>query len=605
MSTLKTKEIDVKIRALPPFPTNRYKLQEPPLGKGSFGAVYLAREMLKNGQSETVAIKKIVKSGSSPGAFLKEFEVLQKLKAVCSQHILCYRDVYQDAQFYYLVTEYLGGFLPLEADNLKDVWLGSLFPIVQLLIINNLILGLQRIHSLGVAHRDIKPDNILVKPSTGEIKYIDFGQSCWAEDSDANLVQFNQIEGTERYLDPALAMMLPAHFEPSTNSKLKRAIDDLTQISADFKSISNLVKEKEANQNQNKELHVALEKTSTLLKNEIQVLSAKPIPIYDPRIVASNKISLVMAQKGDLWALGITIYHIIMRSDALRHFYLMDRWMMNYVAQQRFLGKSSREMDQLNIHNSTSRGYFYTWFDYNALEDPALPYSMQVEVKLKDLCRFYKREAPNFLPKFNGEDCLSLRQLLQRDPQKRTWPLHILQNPNVPDPTSSVVLVQAKASETKTPFTQPSNPQQQKDRLQVRPIARTLEGPKKMQANQQMQAQNHPPQKFLPASPSSEYKIPTINQLYNSNFFQATPKTPVVAVGPSPGQQGIERTINAQTPSSSQKNEGSSSSEIGSAQGTTNYNNTAAKDFSTGGNGLFVRYHRLRPPPPPIGYIGW
>jgi serine/threonine protein kinase len=39
-------------------------------------------------------------------------------------------------------------------------------------IFSNLCKGMQILHHLGVAHRDIKPGNILVHPS-GNIKYID------------------------------------------------------------------------------------------------------------------------------------------------------------------------------------------------------------------------------------------------------------------------------------------------------------------------------------------------------------------------------------------------------------------------------------------------
>src|SRR5205085_8068274 len=66
-------------------------------------------------------------------------------------------------------------------------------------IINHLIIGLRQLHQLGIAHRDIKPDNILINPETGDIKYIDFGLSCIAE----ACVTVNAI-GTKYYKSPEL-----------------------------------------------------------------------------------------------------------------------------------------------------------------------------------------------------------------------------------------------------------------------------------------------------------------------------------------------------------------------------------------------------------------
>jgi serine/threonine protein kinase len=47
-----------------------------------------------------------------------------------------------------------------------------------IMVIENIKHGLLTIHQLGIAHRDIKPDNIMINPTTFDIKYIDFGLSC-------------------------------------------------------------------------------------------------------------------------------------------------------------------------------------------------------------------------------------------------------------------------------------------------------------------------------------------------------------------------------------------------------------------------------------------
>ena len=65
-------------------------------------------------------------------------------------------------------------------------------------MVRNVVEGLRAIHGSGVAHRDIKPDNILVHPRTGEIRYIDFGLACWEEGCEAARAPI----GTQGFLAP-------------------------------------------------------------------------------------------------------------------------------------------------------------------------------------------------------------------------------------------------------------------------------------------------------------------------------------------------------------------------------------------------------------------
>lgn len=41
---------------------------------------------------------------------------------------------------------------------------------------------IKKLHSLGIFHRDIHIDNIVINPESRQVKLIDFGLSCWMQD---------------------------------------------------------------------------------------------------------------------------------------------------------------------------------------------------------------------------------------------------------------------------------------------------------------------------------------------------------------------------------------------------------------------------------------
>jgi serine/threonine protein kinase len=49
---------------------------------------------------------------------------------------------------------------------------------IKLRIVKNAIKALKKLHSFGIAHTDIKPDNLIIDINTGSVKFIDFGLSC-------------------------------------------------------------------------------------------------------------------------------------------------------------------------------------------------------------------------------------------------------------------------------------------------------------------------------------------------------------------------------------------------------------------------------------------
>lgn len=58
------------------------------------------------------------------------------------------------------------------------------------------------LHKLGIAHLDLKLENIVVNTDTNNIKLIDFGEAAFFKDEQNNNVLFNDMRGTVQYLPP-------------------------------------------------------------------------------------------------------------------------------------------------------------------------------------------------------------------------------------------------------------------------------------------------------------------------------------------------------------------------------------------------------------------
>lgn len=167
------------------------------LGAGAFGEVFSARD---NATGQMLVVKRIPKGKVRLETVKKEVDILRYLEPTCRPYILCFKSFQQDAGSYYILTEFLDDFATLDEVARE----GTLDETRKAEIARQLVAGLAVIHSRGVAHRDIKPQNVMVtKSGPVAVKYIDFGLACLQRGCNTRV-----IGGTPGYMPTELYSLL-------------------------------------------------------------------------------------------------------------------------------------------------------------------------------------------------------------------------------------------------------------------------------------------------------------------------------------------------------------------------------------------------------------
>lgn len=295
------------------------------LGQGVYGEVWLCHDATNK---KNCAIKKISYKNTN---WKSEIEILSLLSQnQCSPYIVCFTGNYfidVNNDFVYIELEYLDGYVSLLNITFasKDIGSKDIYsnPQLRCNLIVKLIRGLHLIHSMKIAHQDLKGDNIMVKIMNGNevsVKYIDFGLSCF-----------------------------------DNKWKCRAELDNSREY--------------------------------------------KPPEVF----LKSYPGGLEMAQKRDIWALGIIIWEFAMGN----HVFLMNEWI---VAMKKILAFWNVNVDP-NIEQ-VQDAYFYQLFDYNTKYDYLLYKHAEVEYFLKQL-------SIDYLPK---DVQISLKQMIHREPSKRVLP---------------------------------------------------------------------------------------------------------------------------------------------------------------------------------------
>lgn len=167
---------------------NRYRIEKI-LNRGGFGITYLAKDkelckkvVLKKYQpieyEEDFPVRKISrrterKSSYEKGKrdFLKEARIMSSLFDV--KEVVKVLDYFEENGDAYIVMEYVSGITlrqyienSQEPMNFEQVW-DFLLPVIH---------ALEKVHEKGLIHRDISPDNIIVRKDDS-LKLIDFGSA--------------------------------------------------------------------------------------------------------------------------------------------------------------------------------------------------------------------------------------------------------------------------------------------------------------------------------------------------------------------------------------------------------------------------------------------
>jgi tetratricopeptide (TPR) repeat protein len=175
---------------------DRYVLSRP-LGHGGMAAVWLATDERLGRQ---VAIKVLSDTVADDGEFLDRFRREARVAARLQHPNLVQVFDFDAGERPYLVMEYI------EGGSLADR-VGEGEPPEPEALARELLTALRHIHSNGVLHRDVKPENVLID-SDGHARLTDFGI---AQPTGAtSLTQTGQVIGTERYMAPEVRGGEPA-----------------------------------------------------------------------------------------------------------------------------------------------------------------------------------------------------------------------------------------------------------------------------------------------------------------------------------------------------------------------------------------------------------
>jgi hypothetical protein len=192
---------------------NRYRIVSP-LGQGGMGAVYRAWDMRL---SVPVALKEMTPQpglntqtlGQLRQQFQQEATVLARL---IHPHLVRVTDFFEEAGNAYLVMDFV------EGENLAErIKQRGPLPEAEVLVwAEQLLDALEYCHNQGIIHRDIKPQNVVIRPD-GQAVLVDFGLVKLWDPSDPRTKTVMRGMGTPEYAPPEQYEADTGHTDPRSD----------------------------------------------------------------------------------------------------------------------------------------------------------------------------------------------------------------------------------------------------------------------------------------------------------------------------------------------------------------------------------------------------
>jgi len=178
----------------------RYRLIKQ-VGKGGMGTVFEGKLIDATSDGGKVALK-ICHADASLGRAEREAEILQRLGTLNHDNIVKFLDNALDGSHLVIVMELIKG-QPLDdwlevryTDGNRGVMFSETQPIIK-----QLVAGMSVIHSQDIAHRDLKPGNLIFDEVTGKLVIVDFGLSK-QHNTNSTITGANDQLGTLLYMSP-------------------------------------------------------------------------------------------------------------------------------------------------------------------------------------------------------------------------------------------------------------------------------------------------------------------------------------------------------------------------------------------------------------------